>query len=181
MMQEYKYLYGSKLLKLNNPHDEDWLIFIDLPASKIRVAQRNGKIKTKNVHSLPLIKTLMQHFLKKDHVKVDPYKALYLYQLSGGFFTEDPEYIFKDFNVLDYKEVWSLWLKTYVNSEDTETLACHTSNLPKHFYQLLYQYYMIKENTHWISEEAKAEVQKIHDLEKPSSYFYELRDLINSL
>ena len=40
---------------------------------------------------------------------------------------------------------------------------------------------MIKENTHWISEEAKAEVQKIHDLEVSSSYFYELRDLINSL
>jgi hypothetical protein len=53
--------------------------------------------------------------------------------------------------------------------------------LPKQFYQLLYQYYMIKENTHWISEEAKAEVQKIHDLEMPSSYFEELRALINSL
>jgi hypothetical protein len=40
---------------------------------------------------------------------------------------------------------------------------------------------MIKENTHWISEPAKELVQKIHDLEMPSSYFYELKDLINSL
>jgi hypothetical protein len=40
---------------------------------------------------------------------------------------------------------------------------------------------MIKENTHQISDEAKINVQKIHDLEMPSSYFYELKDLINSL
>jgi hypothetical protein len=40
---------------------------------------------------------------------------------------------------------------------------------------------MIKENTHQISDEAKINVQKIHDLEMPSSYFYELRELINSL
>ena len=40
---------------------------------------------------------------------------------------------------------------------------------------------MIMENAHWISNEAKANVQKIHDLEMPSSYFYELRDLINNL
>jgi hypothetical protein len=40
---------------------------------------------------------------------------------------------------------------------------------------------MISRNTHWISGLEKAVVQKIHDLEMPSSYFYELKELINTL
>jgi hypothetical protein len=53
--------------------------------------------------------------------------------------------------------------------------------LPKWFYHLAYQYNMIIEDTHWISDEAKVDVQKIHDFEMPSSYFYELREKINNL
>mgnify|MGYP006988383097 CR=1 FL=1 len=68
-----------------------------------------------------------------------------------------------------------------MNAEKTEEWAFKTNILPKQFYHILYQYYMIIENTHWISDSAKVDVQKIHDLEMPSSYFYELRDLINSL
>jgi hypothetical protein len=40
---------------------------------------------------------------------------------------------------------------------------------------------MVLENAHFISDEAKVDVQKIHDLEMPSNYFYELRDKINRL
>ena len=40
---------------------------------------------------------------------------------------------------------------------------------------------MITEGVHFISEAAMVDVQKIHDLEMPSSYFYTIRDLINGL
>ena len=73
------------------------------------------------------------------------------------------------------------WLKAFINSPAAEKLAKKNEILSKPFYHILYQYYMIIENAHWISDEAKANVQKIHDLEVPSSYFYELRDLINNL
>lgn len=170
-MNEYKYLVGSKLLKLTNNRDEDWIVFT---TEKSSVAQKTSS------HSISFYQTLINHFTGNRKTKADPFKALYLYQLSNGFIT-DENYPFKDFNVLEHKAAWKSWLKAYVDSKATEAWAVRTEMLPKQFYQLLYQYYMIKENTHWISEEAKAEVQKIHDLEMPSSYFEELRALINSL
>jgi hypothetical protein len=103
-----------------------------------------------------------------------------MYQISVGFH-DDENYPFKEFNILEHKEVWIKWLKAYMNAEDTETWATTKDVLPKQFYHILYQYYMITENVHFISDEAKVDVQKIHDLEMPSSYFYELRDKINSL
>jgi hypothetical protein len=178
-MCEYKYLFGSKLLKLENARDEDWLIYADMSARNIRAAKARGE--TNANHSIPLTKTIISHFTREDQVHVDPFKALHLYQNSSGFFAEDAGYVFKDFNILNHKVVWSLWLKAYINSEQATSLAAGSEILNKQFYHLLYQYYMIKEDTHWISDEAKAKVQKIHDLEMPSSYFEELKALINSL
>ena len=110
----------------------------------------------------------------------DSYKALIFYQLSGGF-QEDANYIFKDFNILEHKEVWIAHLKNYMNLPETEQFAFSFDKLHKKFYHILYQYYMITEDTHFISEAAKAEVQKIHDFEEPKEKFFGLKDLINSL
>lgn len=170
-MTEYKYLYGSKMLKLNNSRDEDWLSFIEAD-SKVAREQK--------CHSIEFYKTIIEHFIKGQSLGADPFKALYLYQLSTGF-SSDEDYLFKHFNILMHKETWSQWLKAYMNSAAVEKIATKSQYLPKSLYHILYQYYMIKEDTHWISEEAKAEVQKIHDLEMPSSYFEELKALINSL
>ena len=166
-----KYLYGSKMLKLSNNRDDDWLVFDDVSA---KVAREAGCM------SIPLYRAMLEHFIRGNRIKPDYYNGCYLYQLSAGF-RDDPEYLFKDFNISEYKEVWKQWLKAYANAEKTEAWAIKSDILPKQFYHLLYQYYMIVEDTHWISDNAKAVVQKIHDLEMPSSYFYELRDLINNL
>jgi hypothetical protein len=104
----------------------------------------------------------------------------FIYQISVGFH-DDENYPFKDFNILEHKEVWIKWLKAYMNDKDTEEWALKNDILPKQFYHILYQYNMIKENVHFISDEAKVDVQKIHDLEMPKEYFYELRDKIDSL
>ena len=168
---KYKYLFGSKMLKLENNRDEDWMTFIEADPRTAR---------EKNCHSIEFYQTILKHFVNGQNITADPFNGLYLYQLSMGFIMEE-EYPFKWFNILEHKEIWLKWVKAYVNAKFTETWATEIKTLPKQFYHLLYQYYMIKENTHWISEEAKAEVQKIHDLEMPSSYFEELRALINSL
>lgn len=179
-MTEYKYLFGSKRLKLNNARDEDWLTYVDISPKELRAIKSPDEIRA--FVSIPFTKTLINHFNQECKAHPDPFKALYLYQVSAGFFTEDTEYVFKEFNILEHKAAWIAWLKAYMNSDRAKNQAeKYEGKLSKIFYHILYQYYMIKENTHWISEEAKAEVQKIHDLEVPSSYFYELRDLINSL
>lgn len=168
---KYKYMLGSKMLKLKNARDEDWVSFVE----------SEGKDITEiGYRSLPCERTILKHFINGKNIKPDHYKAVILYQLSAGFI-DDAEYPFKDFNILEHKEVWKQWLKAYINEEKNETWATKTDILPKQFYHLLYQYNMIVEDTHWISDEAKADVQKIHDLEMPSSYFYELRGLINQL
>lgn len=167
---EYKCLYGSKMLKLDNCSDEDWVFLVDNSRKYV-----NG-IATMNY---PFYNRLVGSFTKGRNADGDPYKALFLYQLSKGFH-DDPEYPF-DFNVLEYKPILAKCLQTYINLPRLEQEAMRTANLSKKFYHLLYQYYMITEDTHFISDEARANVQKIHDLEMPSSYFYELRELINGL
>ena len=168
---QHKYLFGSKMLKLNNNRDEDWLTFIDESAKVAR--------ETK-CHSIPFYKALIGCFTRGAYIQQDHYNALYLYQLSAPFIN-DANYPFNDFNVLEHKDVWVKWLKAYMNAEEIEQKALKNDMLPKTFYHILYQYHMITENVHFISDEAKVDVQKIHDLEMPSSYFYELRDKINSL
>lgn len=171
---DYKYLFGSKMLKLNNPRDEDWITFVDVPKGT-PVDNQAG-----HQHRLEFEQRRVKTFIEGKNMPTDSYKALIFYQLSCGF-QDDSNYPFNDFNILEHKEVWAEHLKNYINLDTTEQFAFTFDNLHKKFYHLLYQYYMITENVHFISAEAKAEVQKIHDLEVPSSYFYELRKLINAL
>lgn len=159
------------MLKLENPRDEDWLTFVDIRASEIT---------EKGQRSTPFYKVIINNFTQGRNAKADHYKAVHLYQLSAPFH-DDADYPFNDFNILEYKTTWINTLKAYMNDEDVEQKAIAKEILPKKFYHILYQYHMILEGTVWISDEAKVNVQKIHDLEMPSSYFYELRNLINSL
>ena len=170
-MNKYTYLVGSKMLGLQNCHDEDWLTFID---EKSSIARESG------CHSISFYKNIIRQFKEGQIIHFDYFKALFIYQLSSGFF-DDEGYIFKDFNILEHQVVWKKWLKAYVNSEAISNRILKDSRIQKWCYHLLYQYYMIKENTHRLSEEAMSEVQKIHDLERPSSSFEELKALINSL
>ena len=166
-----KYLYGSKMLKIENPRDEDWLTFVD---------KRASEITERGQRSLPFYKVIVNNFMCGRNAKADVYKAVHLYQSSAPFH-DDTEYPFNDFNILEHKTIWINCLKSYMNSDDVEQKAIAEGVLPKVFYHILYQYNMIVENTHWISDAARGDVQKIHDLEMPSSYFYELKGLINSL
>lgn len=174
MQSKYKYLFGSKMLKLDNPRDEDWITFVE--------SARGDKLADdgEHKHSINFELRRIRSFMQGQNEPTDSYKALIFYQLSSGF-EQAPDYIFGFFNILEHKKVWADHLKNYMNQESTEKFAHTYDNLHKKFYHILYQYYMITEDTHFISDEARAKVQKIHDLEMPASYFYELKELINSL
>lgn len=167
---EYKCLFGSKMLKLKNCSDEDWAILVDNSRRYVNGAP---------TLNYPFYNRLATSFIKGSNVDGDAYKALFLYQLSKGFH-EDPAYPF-DFDILQHKSILAKCLQTYINGPKAEQSAMKFDILPKKFYHLLYQYYMIVEDVHFISDEAKAQVQKIHDMEMPSSFFYELKNLINDL
>lgn len=168
---EHKYLFGSKLLQLNNCRDEDWLIFVN---------KRGADIKEKGHRSISCYNTILNRFVMGKNEAKDIFKSFYLYQLSAPFIDKE-DYLFNFFNILEHRRVWITQLKGYINLEKTEQLSQKGDVLPKQFYHLAYQYYMLVEDAHWISDEAKEIVQKIHDYEMPTSYFYELKELINSL
>lgn len=168
---ECKYLFGSKMLRLCNCRDEDWLTFVD---------KRGAEIKTSSERGIPFYTKMLERFMLGKNKADDVFKALYLYQLSAPFI-EDDNYPFNFFNILEHKNAWIEQLKGYINLEKTESQATRDDILPKKFYHLLYQYHMINNNVHFISEAAMVDVQKIHDLEMPASYFYEIRNLINGL
>lgn len=159
------------MLKLENPRDEDWFTVVDAPrGTKIGRYEKRIEFESHIINS----------FTAGRNSATDLYKALWLYQISKEFH-DDINYPFNDFSILEHKKVWIEQLQNYMNLEATEQLAIKADILPKRFYHILYQYNMILENTVWISDAARVNVQKIHDLEMPSSYFYELRNLINSL
>lgn len=168
---QYRYLFGSKMLKLDNPRDEDWLTLVNIPRRQPRA---------KDERRIDFLEFRIKTFVEGKNVPSDADKAWVFYQLSCGFHN-DANYPFNNFNILEHKEVWIAHLKNYMNLPETEQNAINKDILPKKFYHILYQYFMITEDVHFISDEAKVNVQKIHDLVMPSSYFYELRDLINSL
>lgn len=170
-----KYLFGSQLLQLKYPRDGDWLSFVEKHPKDLTDSQ-----KRQGVRSIPFNRIVIQHFIQGKTSPQDEYKSVHLFELSCGFHHE-ADYPFKDFNILEYKEVWVDQLKAYINLRETEERATKSELLHKTFYNVLYQYCMIIENTHWISDKARIDVQRIHDLEMPSSYFYTLRDLINTL
>lgn len=166
------FLFGSKMLKLNNCRDEDWRGFYlcNSPDSHSERHNINLNVELERINN----------FTRKRYIHENPNKALYLYQMSREFHRNEKDFPIY-FNILSHKDVWIETLQSYINLITTEITALQTDILPKKFYHLLYQYHMIKENAHWISDEAKENVQKIHDLEMPSNYFYELRNLINTL
>ena len=168
---ECKYLLGSKMLRLDNCRDEDLVSFVD---------KRGAEIKSSCERSIPFYKKRLERFMMGKNKPEETYKAVHLYQLSAPFI-EDENYPFNFFNILEHKKVWIEQLKGYINLPKTEEWGTRYETLPKQFYHLLYQYYMITEGVHFISEAAMVDVQKIHDLEMPSSYFYTIRDLINGL
>ena len=171
-MVSKKYLFGSKMLKLDNPRDEDWITFVDAPLGARKMGLQEQRIGFR--------RSVTQAFIESKTPHNDHYTCWKLYQTSAGFH-DDPDYPFSDFNILEHKPVWIMHLKNFMSLGSTEQMALKGATLPKIFYHILYQYHMIVENTHWISDEAKVNVQKIHDLEMPSSYFYELKDQINNL
>lgn len=166
-------LLGSKMLKLNNARDEDWIEFVDKKQSEITEICKK--------RSIPAFRNILARFCecKYSGYKATPHIIRTLYQLSKGF--HDENYLFGEFNIFDNKQEWIACLKRYMSASENEEFALKNDTLPKDFYHILYQYNMIVENAHFISDTAKVNVQKIHDLEMPSSYFYELRNLINTL
>lgn len=166
---EIKILFGSKMLGLQNPRDEDWRTFADETTSLV------------NCSSIKFFRNFISHFINGKNCPEDSFKSKSLYQLSSGFHTNIANYPFSDFNILEHKKVWIKQLKDYINLVETKDVALKKEILDKRFYHLLYQYYMIVENTHLLSEVAMAEIQKIHDYEMPSEFFYELHDRINNL
>lgn len=166
-----RYLFGSKMLELDNCRDEDWLTFVD---------DYRGDDRKAGERSLKYYKKIVERFTEGKNRDEDFFKSCYLYQTSCGFF-DDEAYPFNDFNILEHKTVWIRQLKGYMDLDATEIEALKGETLPKYFYHILYQYYMITENTHRISDGAKANVQKIHDLEMPREYFNDLKNMINIL
>ena len=159
-----KILFGSKMLKLDNPRDEDWIMFTD------KVERQEG------LHRICFENKVIQSFIDGRNEPTDYFKVICLYQRCGAFHSEE-NYPFKHFDILQHKKVWIKQLQGYMSTIQPEEKEI----LDKYYYHILYQYYMIVENTYWISEAAKEQVQKIHDYQMPSEFFYQLRDMINNL
>lgn len=157
-----KYLIGSKLLLLDNCRDEDWITLSE-GSKKLRIHEK-----------------MIENFMKGKNYPGDSYKGRVLYQLSNGFYADSAEAPFPHFNILEHKENWIQCIKSRFAFYDIDTIA-QLEILPKYFYHFIYQYYMIKENTHYISEEGKSIVQKVHDLEKPGYFIYIINDMIKEL
>lgn len=170
MPVNYTILIGSKCLKIPNARDVDTLT-VNLISTRSNPGEYIAKKHLDENISM---------FCKCTADTYNPFSACVLYMLSNGFHESELNYPFRYFNLLNHPDAILHSIQTYLNNYNVVELE-KNSYLPKQFYHIVYQYYMILENTHWISDEGREIVQKIHDFQMPASYFYELKDLVNNL
>lgn len=171
MATKFVCLFGSQLLKLDNCRDEDWCEYAD-------VAQ-TAEVSSNSPRSIQATKDFLENFKRGAVPAGDNYSTLMVYQFSDYWHKE--EYPFAGFNIFEHQKEWIRHLKGFMNDENIERNALKKEKLQKEFYHIVYQYYMIKEQQFDISKEGRLLVQKIHDLEMPSLFFYELKKQINQL
>lgn len=156
------YYVGSTILKLENVGDIDVVSFTDSTYEPIDVIK--GK---SNYHVLHVSCAQRKHaykYLYKKSKFMSEQMALYLYQYSNEL---HPESNVRLFSLLECKEQWKEALFCFVKTlpELTE------STIPKKYYNIVYQYYIIQNNSFNLREEQMENVQKIHDSEMPTSFW----------
>ena len=91
-----KFLFGSKMLRLNNCRDEDWIIF-----SNDMVEQYDHKSPCHHIN-IQHEKKIIDNFKTNNIISNSVYQALFLYQMSEGFHCNESNFPIK-FNILQHK------------------------------------------------------------------------------
>ena len=174
-MMNDTYLVGSRLLMLDNCRDTDYIYFdgikqssgnnccyikMNLPHVELILSQMGNPAKTLRSFNFPVCN--------------------YYYQFSSCF---QPDDFPIKWDIRDNKEAWKTLLKQHISNQKAVDKYINPSEglCKKPLYNIAYQYFMIVDDAVWLSGEHKQIVQKIHDLEMPSDYFYELKEKILAL
>lgn len=171
------YVVGSSLLNLKNCHDVDRIYFADSPVPTLPT--QTGDYFCKNLDFIKLILAKSDHpekFAKDFNRPV----CGHFFQYSRGFHPE-PEYPI-EWDIMEHKQGWKQILKNHITHEEAEEYYILENGIcRKTLYNIAYQYYMLLDDTIWVTGEHLDIVQKIHDRQMPAEYFYELREQILAL
>lgn len=166
-----KYLVGSKLLGLTNNKDEDYLCLTD--EDKTRKEFINGK----EIKYTP-IKLLIERL---NNIDVHNMFTLWNYQL-------DEDIIGQDFPIkyhyLEHKDQYMKLIDYIIKNKEfnfNKDITADNRCCTKIIYHIAYNIFILKNNSPIITEEQKAIIQKIHDLEMPIDYLDELEKTFKSI
>jgi hypothetical protein len=172
-MMNKTYLVGSKLLRLDNCGDTDYVYFdkgLDFsPAPNYHYIQYSAKELD---FILKLFKSRPNNCL--DFIS-------YLFQFSSCFHPESDYPV--TWNVFEDKKAWVKALNVLMTDKGSyeKFIDADAGVLKKEFYNVAYQYYMIIESSPWLSKHNLDIVQKIHDRKMDINYFNFLKKKIAEL
>ena len=170
-----QFLFGSRLLKLDNCRDYDYVHF---DTDEVVRIEGEHHINHNSYHVESVFRNIRDSktkLLSNNFIIIN-----YFYQFSKCFHPE-PDYPLQC-DIRNIKEGWITLLKRHINDSEAEKRYTeNTDILRKNFYHIAYQYFMIVDNAIYLEGEHKQIVQKIHDKEMPVAYFQELKQLINAL
>lgn len=168
------YIVGSRSLELENTHDLD--IFVVCPNEKIANLFKNNKdhIDLRITDEQCLYDVLRFKDFNKE-------QTLFNYQLNGYTFNLNGETI--TYNILDYLNDLKSYLK-YVITTDTFLSNINivmSVRIPKVFYHLIYNYFIVINKSTKLTEKQKETIQKIHDHKMLKEEYIDLLNKIKEL
>lgn len=169
-----KYIIGSTLLGLSNNRDNDYLYLVDSEEEYNTVRFENGE--DKHIRTTAEIIKCMNF-----ETDVNIWRKLINYQL-------DKEIIGQNFpieyHILNHKEEAKNLLKSIVKNKDmnfNKNITSGNNCCTKDIYHIAYNLFILQNNSPIITDDQKAIIQQIHDIQMPISYLDELATAINLL
>lgn len=172
-----KFQVGSRLLGLNNCHDNDFIVIVEGDVEIYKQQYLNEKeifIRSKQnldstmLFELPFnLKTIRWYIVN--------------YQLDKNIIGQDFPI---EYHVLDRRDDYIRMLNWIVDNKACNFNKCiylNNGNCSKMIYHVAYTAFILHNNSTILTKEQKEIIQKIHDLQMPQSYLDDLKDLIKGL
>lgn len=172
-----KFLIGSKLLDLINNKDEDYICLTD-----------EEKFRKEFIDNKEILYMPQNMLLSRLNFQLDDNYGHLRYYLYITSYQYDQNIIGQDFPIkyhyLEHKDQYMKLIDHIIKNKEfnfNKDITADNRCCTKIIYHIAYNIFILKNNSPIITEEQKAIIQKIHDLEMPIDYLDELEKTFKSI
>ena len=180
-----RYLLGSKILKLDNSRDHDYIVVSEGEEYRREWLENGedilyiGEITLKNKLEFKDIDSLISNNTPSNRQLLN--RMLYNYQYDKDIM---PEEFCITYTLLDYREELTKLLKHIKEKKlfnFNKRIKINNQFCSKIVYHIAYNIFILQNNSPILTQEQKEIIQKIHDFKMPVEYVDVLNEMIDNL